>query len=102
MMCGVYLVFVILFVAISLPHNPLVFCFYLLLSIVILLNSQFYVFLAGRTGRLLALAAIPFHLLFHFYNGLSFLIGGAKHLFRRMSSPSEKAAEKRVPVSPER
>ncbi len=102
MMCGVYLVFVILFVAISLPHHPLVFCFYLLLSIVILLNSQFYVFLAGRTGRLLALAAIPFHLLFHFYNGLSFLIGGAKHLFRRMSSPAEKAAEKRVPVSPER
>jgi GT2 family glycosyltransferase len=102
MMCGVYLVFVILFVAISLPHHPLVFCFYLLLSIVILLNSQFYVFLAGRTGRLLALAAIPFHLLFHFYNGLSFLIGGAKHLFRRMSSPPEKAAEKGVPVSPER
>ena len=39
-----------------------------------ILNSQFYVFLAGRTGRLTALAAIPFHLLFHFYSGLSFLI----------------------------
>jgi glycosyltransferase involved in cell wall biosynthesis len=101
--CGVYLAFVILFVAVYLPHHPLVFCFYLLLSILILLNSQFYVFLAGRTGRLLALAAIPFHLLFHFYNGLSFLIGGAKHLFRRFFSPSEKpAAEKRLPVSPDR
>jgi len=101
--CGFYLAFVILFVVIYLPHHPLVFCFYLLLSIVILLNSQFYVFLAGRTGRLLALAAIPFHLLFHFYNGLSFLVGGAKHLFRRVFSPAEKtAAGKRVPVSPDR
>jgi len=100
--CGAYLAFVILFVAVYLPHHPLVFCFYLLLSIVILLNSQFYVFLAGRTGRLLALAAIPFHLLFHFYNGLSFLIGGGKHLLRRASSPAEKpAAEKHLPISPD-
>jgi hypothetical protein len=101
--CGVYLVFVILFVAVFLPHHPLVFCFYLLLSILILLNSQFYVFLAGRTGRLLALAAIPFHLLFHFYNGLSFLAGGTKHVFRRLFSLAEKPAPgKRAPLSPDR
>jgi glycosyltransferase involved in cell wall biosynthesis len=93
--CGAYLIFVMIFVAVYLPHHPLVFCFYLLLSLVVLLNSQFYVFLAGRTGRLLALAAIPFHLLFHFYNGISFLIGGAKHLLRRFASPDEK----RVPIS---
>jgi glycosyltransferase involved in cell wall biosynthesis len=103
MVCGFYLAFVILFVVIYLPHHPLVFCFYLLLSVVILLNSQFYVFLAGRTGRLLALAAIPFHLLFHFSNGLSFLIGAARHVFRRVFSPAGKSAtEKRVPVSPDR
>jgi glycosyltransferase involved in cell wall biosynthesis len=96
--CGGYLFFVILFVVIYLPHHPLVFGFFLLLSVVILLNSQFYVFLAGRTGRLLALAAIPFHLLFHLYNGISFLIGGARHLIRRVLSP----AAKDVPVSPDR
>jgi glycosyltransferase involved in cell wall biosynthesis len=96
--CGAYLAFVMLFVAVYLPHHPLVFCFYLLLSFVVILNSQFYVFLAGRTGRLLALAAVPFHLLFHFYNGISFLIGGAKHLFRRVFSPTEK----RVPASGDR
>jgi glycosyltransferase involved in cell wall biosynthesis len=96
--CGGYLFFVILFVVIYLPHHPLVFGFFLLLSIVILLNSQFYVFLAGRTGRLLALAAIPFHLLFHLYNGISFLIGGARHLIRRVLSP----AAKDVPISPDR
>ena len=77
---------------------PLMFCFFLLLSIIILLNSQFYVFLAGRTGRLLALAAIPFHLLFHLYNGISFLIGGARHLARRILSPEAKD----LPISPDR
>jgi glycosyltransferase involved in cell wall biosynthesis len=96
--CGVYLFFVILFVLIYLPHHPLVFCFFLVLSVVVLLNSQFYVFLAGRTGRLLALAAIPFHLLFHFYNGISFLIGAARHLSRRVFSTDRK----RIPVSQDR
>ena len=87
LVCGGYLLFVILFVLVYLPHHPLVFCFYLVLSAVVLLNSQFYVFLAGRTGRLLALAAIPFHLLFHFYNGISFAIGLMRHVFRRVFSP---------------
>jgi glycosyltransferase involved in cell wall biosynthesis len=95
LVCGGYLLFLILFVVIYLPHHPLVFCFFLLLSILVMLNSQFYVFLAGRTGRLLALAAIPFHLLFHFYNGISFLIGLARHLSRKVFSP----ATKRLPIS---
>jgi len=96
--CGVYLLFVLLFVIVYLPHHPLVFCFFLVLSIVVLLNSQFYVFLAGRTGRFLALAAIPFHLLFHFYNGISFLIGAIRHFGRRILSLERK----RVPVSQDR
>jgi glycosyltransferase involved in cell wall biosynthesis len=93
--CGGYLLAVMLFVMVYLPHRPLVFGFYLVLSVVILLNSQFYVFLAGRTGRLLALAAIPFHLLFHLYNGISFIIGLARHLFRRVFVPQTKS----IPVS---
>jgi glycosyltransferase involved in cell wall biosynthesis len=99
--CGVYLLFVMLFVLIYLPHHPLVFCFFIVLSVVILLNSQFYVFLAGRTGRLLALAAIPFHLLFHFYNGISFLIGLTLYVSRRVFSPDRKDV-KSVPVSQDR
>jgi glycosyltransferase involved in cell wall biosynthesis len=100
--CGLYLAFVISFVIVTLPHHPMVFLFYFVLSMVIMLNSQFYVFLAGRTGRLLALAAIPFHLLFHFYNGVSFLVGGIKHLLRGQLSPMEKATEeKELPVSPD-
>lgn len=36
------------------------------------LNFPFYSFLAGRRGLLFGLSAIPLHLLYHFYNGLSF------------------------------
>jgi glycosyltransferase involved in cell wall biosynthesis len=81
--CGVYLAFVGLFVLTYLPSHPLVFAFFLVFSVLVALNSQFYVFLAGRTGRLLALAAIPFHVLFHFYNGVSFIVGVARHMVHR-------------------
>ena len=98
--CGVYLAFVFLFVATYLPRHPLVFCFYLVLGVVILLNSNFYVFLAGRTGRLLALAAIPFHLLFHFYNGVSFLIGLTRHTLRKLTSPHKREVAARGADTP--
>jgi glycosyltransferase involved in cell wall biosynthesis len=39
------------------------------------LNNGFYIFLAEKRGRLFALAAFPFHLLYHFYNGVSFVMG---------------------------
>ena len=39
------------------------------------LNNGFYLFLSEKRGRLFALAAFPFHLLYHFYNGVSFLMG---------------------------
>jgi glycosyltransferase involved in cell wall biosynthesis len=97
LVCGIYLVFVILMVIIYLPHHPLIFWFFLLLSVTILLNSQFYVFLAGRTGRLLALGAIPFHLLYHLYNGISFLAGGVRYVLRRVFSVSRK----RISISSE-
>jgi glycosyltransferase involved in cell wall biosynthesis len=98
LVCGIYLLFVILFVLIYLPRHPVVFGFFIVLSVVVLLNSQFYVFLAGRTGTLLALAAIPFHLLFHFYNGISFLIGATRHFGRRAFHPGRKP----VPLSQDR
>jgi len=46
-----------------------------LLALLGLMNTQFYIFLAGKRGVTFMLAAIPFHLLYHFYNGLSFIIG---------------------------
>jgi hypothetical protein len=89
--CGVYLLFTIIFVLTYLPGHPLVFLFFLGLSIVIMLNSQFYLFLAAKGGRLFALAAIPFHLLFHFYNGISFLIGLARYSLRRATAAERNA-----------
>jgi hypothetical protein len=37
------------------------------------------------------LATIPFHLLYHFYNGISFLAGVFLY-FKRRAAPPEKAA----------
>jgi glycosyltransferase involved in cell wall biosynthesis len=91
--CGVYVVLVTLFVLTYLPTHPLVFVFFLLVSVIVALNSQFYVFLASRTGRLLAPAAIPFQLLFHFYNGISFMIGLARHMLNRRAPKKQHAAE---------
>ncbi len=39
------------------------------------LNNGFYLFLSEKRGRLFAVAAFPFHLLYHFYNGVSFVMG---------------------------
>ncbi len=75
LICGMYVACMILLVLFYLPRHPLVFGFFLVLSVVILLNTSFYMFLAPRTGSLIALAAIPVHLLFYFYNGVAFLIG---------------------------
>ena len=50
-----------------------------LLVLLGVLNSQFYIFLAGQRGVAFMLAAIPFHLLYHFYNGVSFIAGLARH-----------------------
>jgi hypothetical protein len=94
---GAYLLFAIAFVITYMPAHPLVFGLFAILGVLILLNSQFYLFLARKRGRLFALAAIPFNLLFHFYNGVSFLIGLTRHHLR-----SWRAEEKRPAVAPSR
>lgn len=58
-----------------LPASGLVFICFGIVAALGLINSQFYIFLAGKRGVPFMLAAIPFHLLYHFYNGLSF-VGG--------------------------
>jgi glycosyltransferase involved in cell wall biosynthesis len=95
-MIGAYLLFTILFVITYLPHHPLVLGFFGVLGALIILNSHFYLFLARKRGRLFALAAIPFNLLFHFYNGISFLIGLMKHSLRSWLATEKKS----VAVSP--
>lgn len=60
-------------------HRHLGTACFVVLAVIGLMNSQFYIFLAGKRGVAFMLAAIPFHLLYHFYNGLSFLIGSIRH-----------------------
>lgn len=72
---GVYLLSTVLFIFTYLPKQIPVFCFFFVLAVVAAINLQFYLFLAKRWGRLYALAAIPFHLLYHLYNGISFIAG---------------------------
>jgi hypothetical protein len=73
-----------------LPGHHLLLLAFAVVVLLGLLNSQFYIFLAGNRGVAFMLAAIPFHLLYHFYNGLSFIAGTALHYSRRLA-PSAPA-----------
>jgi GT2 family glycosyltransferase len=71
-----------------LPAHHLILACFAVLTLLGLLNSQFYIFLAGKRGISFMLAALPFHLLYHFYNGLSFMIGVVRHALR-MARPKD-------------
>ena len=80
-------------------HHHLLFACFAILILLGLLNSQFYIFLAGNRGIAFMLAAIPFHLLYHFYNGVSFMAGLARHLWS--AAPVKKAPNlSSAPTSP--
>jgi hypothetical protein len=76
-----------------LPAHHLILLCFALLTLIGLLNSQFYIFLAGNHGLAFMLAAIPFHLLYHFYNGLSFMIGVIRHTWRMAVSGADGAMD---------
>lgn len=50
------------------------------------LNNGFYFFLSEKRGKLFAIAAFPFHLLYHFYNGVSFLMGSLLYSARSIQA----------------
>jgi hypothetical protein len=60
------------------------------------LNNGFYVFLAEKRGKLFALAAFPFHLLYHFYNGVSFAMGSVLWSVRS-ARPGTKTVPREAP-----
>jgi hypothetical protein len=73
------------------PKDPVVFACFAVVAAIIALNNQFYLFLAAKRGRPFALAAIPFHLLYHFYNGVSFAVGLARHTIGQAALPADTA-----------
>jgi len=72
---GLYILAVVLVSVLYLQHSKFIFTVVACTLIIGTLNNGFYVFLAGKRGKLFALAAFPFHLLYHFYNGISFVMG---------------------------
>ena len=62
--------------------------------VVATLNNGFYLFLAEKRGKRFALAAFPFHLLYHFYNGVSFVMGSLLWSARRVHGEAAPAESK--------
>ncbi|MBI3665120.1 MAG: glycosyltransferase family 2 protein [Acidobacteria bacterium] len=71
------------FIISFMPQHPVIVLPFVILILVLFINSQFYVFLLGRRSFVFVLAAIPFHLLYHFYNGISFCAGSVMYWTRR-------------------
>lgn len=91
----IYLGLTALFILTYLPDHLLVGPFLLGLLIIVALNNQFFLFLAAKRGKPFAMAAVPFYLLYHFYNGISFVVGmlrfGWRSLFKSPGYARRKA-----------
>jgi len=80
-----------LFIVTYLPGHFLTLAFALVFITLLILNNEFYIFLAAKRGKPFAVAAIPFHLLYHFYNGISFSVGLIRHTWRSLRKPKPAA-----------
>ena len=76
-----------------LPRHPMFVVPGLLLLAVLSINSRLYLFLTRRPGLWFTLAAIPFHLLYHFYNGICVVAGTALYWWRKTVVTSKKSRE---------
>jgi len=98
---ALYIGFAVLFAATYAPQGRLVSLFGGVLVTLLILNGQFYLFLAEKRGGMFAVAAIPLHLLYHFYSGVSFLIGLVRHFGRRpLPLPEKRAASSAASQAP--
>jgi hypothetical protein len=79
-----YLVGSLVFIASFLPTRVPLVCFYAVILCIVAINCRFYLFLGRRMGWITALAAVPFHMLFYFYSGISFLTGVASFTWRAL------------------
>ena len=76
-----------------LPPHPMLVVPSLLLLAVVSINWPLYVFLTRRRGLWFTLAAVPFHLLYHFYNGISVVAGTALYWWRKTVALAKKSRE---------
>lgn len=83
LLAGLSLAATAVFILSYMPYHPMIVAPFVLLILVLFINSQFYVFLHGHKNFFFALTAVPFHLLYFFYNGLAFCIGTVLYWTRR-------------------
>jgi len=62
----------------------LIFAMFVMFLSLGVMNCRFYMFLAGKRGVAFMLAAMPLNLLYHFYSGVSFLVGIAHFHWSRI------------------
>jgi hypothetical protein len=92
---GGYCLLLIGFVWFYYPHHKPGTVWLVVLLTLVALNKQFYFFLAGHRGRLFALAAIPFHLLYFLSSGLAFLLALSRYGIERLRGLSALDTPKR-------
>jgi GT2 family glycosyltransferase len=91
---GGYCLLLIAFVWIYFPHHKPGTVWLIALLTLVALNKQFYLFLAGHRGKLFALAAIPFHLLYFVSSGLAFMLALFRYQLERLHRPAGAAISK--------
>jgi glycosyltransferase involved in cell wall biosynthesis len=95
-----YLVASLIFIATFLPARVPVICFFVMLFSIVTINRNFYLFLGRRMGWLTAFTAIPFHVLFYFYNGVAFLTGIVSYFWRVIRVGRSKSSARHSPLTP--
>lgn len=65
--------------ALYVPPSPLLYACIGITIALALLNVKFYIFLFQNRGTAFMLSAVLFNFLYHFYSGISFIAGVAKH-----------------------
>jgi hypothetical protein len=91
---GVYMLLVAGLVWIYFPWAPIGCVFLVLVLTLLVLNKQFYMFLAAKDqgGKLFALSAIPFHLLYFASCGLALTVAVVCHGWSKLKSPKPEMA----------
>ena len=101
-MVGAYCLLVIGFVWVYLPMHKLGTAFLVILLALVLLNNHFYLFLAGQRGKMFALAAIPFHLLYFISSGVAFALAMVRHRLGMVNHEPSIPAARPKPRAAER
>ena len=95
---GLYILAVVGVSLLYLHHSKFIITVIACALVIGALNNRFYIFLAEKRGRFFALAAIPFHLLYHFYNGLSFVMGSLRWAIHELKVRAAGPAESSAPI----